>query len=467
MNSTTLIRSCTNLAVLVLSLLGSAAMIRADEPSRLEVREWSLWVTEPHRNQFNTADVYLNGMPGIVDSSRSSRPGAKRVAVTPLSMITFSGKIPETTDVTLKITAGRFISHWPAAEVKNNRLRWLDLKLSDKPASEAFAVIPEGHWFNQARKLESLFLKRGERPERFLCYDTELPGEMTARVEGGPEKYKIVNKGTFPIYDVLLIAPTSEGRRFGWLKEVAAAVQPPAQPKKEKQPEKKPDADEKDKPADAPEATAPAAAPVAAAPVAPAAPAAAPAATEASGAKAAPDGATKPAAQPAATAVKETTVEIELTPPLDDKQLADQAGGSLRSALTAAGLTEGEINLLLEIYNNALFGCDEMVLVYRMPQAKLDELLPLEVDPETAKITRVGLVLCQKVDPKINDQIKELAAQLSDASYAQREKAEERLKELGRIAIPRLKELLKGEDAEAAMRAERLLLQLNEPLDGK
>jgi len=55
-------------------------------------------------------------------------------------------------------------------------------------------------------------------------------------------------------------------------------------------------------------------------------------------------------------------------------------------------------------------------------------------------------------------------SELGDASYAKREQAEKRLKDLGRLAIPNLKEALKNKDTEVVMRAERLLLIQKEPL---
>ena len=48
----------------------------------------------------------------------------------------------------------------------------------------------------------------------------------------------------------------------------------------------------------------------------------------------------------------------------------------------------------------------------------------------------------------------------------QREKAEKRLGELGRLAVPNLKTVLNNADPEVAYRAERILLAQNEKIDG-
>ena len=49
--------------------------------------------------------------------------------------------------------------------------------------------------------------------------------------------------------------------------------------------------------------------------------------------------------------------------------------------------------------------------------------------------------------------------------YALREAADKRLRELGRLAIPALKECLTSPDLEVVLRAERMLLALNESID--
>ena len=66
--------------------------------------------------------------------------------------------------------------------------------------------------------------------------------------------------------------------------------------------------------------------------------------------------------------------------------------------------------------------------------------------------------------PQNRNDVQGLVAELGDASYSKREQAEKRLKDLGRLAIPSLKEALKNKDLEVVMRAERLLLGQKEQL---
>jgi len=158
---------------------------------------------------------------------------------------------------------------------------------------------------------------------------------------------------------------------------------------------------------------------------------------------------------------------VQMSAPISDEQLKAQAVTPLRSRLVTAGLKESQADLLLSLYNKAFFQAREPVLIVRLPQSTIDEWLPLEIDPDSAKISRVALVICYKIDPQIRDEVKQLVEQLADNDYSRREKAEQRLRDLGRMAIPALKEATKSPDPERVMRSERLLLRQNERIDGK
>ena len=398
--------------------LGILNSVRADDPATLEVHEWSVWVGEPQARGVNAVADYVSAMPGLVETERSRRrdPGKPTPSpISPLSVMTLYGQPPEVVDIDLKIPSGRPIAQWPKSEGKSNRLRWLDLKVSkDLKNQETYAVIPEGHWFHQARNLDGLYLqfKKGGRIERFLTYDLELQTTLPVRVDGGPEQYKIANLGKHKLLDIFLMVPDEKGYRIGWL-DVASAAE------------------------------------------------------GAAGAAAAPAG--QPSGQPNAanqSATKETVTDLILSGPLmrDSEEFEQKTNGELRRRLSTTGITPGEIDLLHSLYAKHFFETDEMHLVFRMSQEALDELTPLAVEPDTAKIKRVALVVARKVDPRLRDDVQKLITELGDASYAQRENAEKRLKSLGRLAIPNLKEALKNKDLEVVMRAERLLLIQKEQL---
>ncbi len=164
--------------------------------------------------------------------------------------------------------------------------------------------------------------------------------------------------------------------------------------------------------------------------------------------------------------LKETVTDIPLSAPLapDGEEFQAKTSGEMRRRLTAAGLKDAEISLLLSLYAKHFFESDEIQLIFRHPPAAIDEATPLAVEPETTKVNRVALVMARRVDPRLRDDVQKLVLELGDPVYSKREKAEKRLKDLGRLAIPGLKEALKNTDKEVVMRAERLLLVQKEPL---
>jgi len=433
----------------------------ADEPA-IEVHEWSVWVAEPQGTHMNALADYRSAMPGLVDTERSRLRDADKPGPTPVSLMTIYGEPPEVVDIELRVAAGRPLAQWPRSEGKANRLRWLDLKLSKEITNrESLAYVPDAHWFHAARDLGGLYvqLKKGGRTERFLAYDLELQTTLTARVDGGPEQYKIANLGKHALNDVLLIVPGPDGHRLGWLDKVGPAVggpaASPANPAGVPQPP--------NRPAGGRRVAAAGGAVVIAAPGA-----------VVFNPGQLPPGAIPPGAIPQGgppnsagqPALNETITDIALTGPFaaDSEDFKQQTSGELRRRLAAGGLKEGEINLLLSLYAKHFFESDEIQLVFRLSQEAIDELTPLTVEPENTKVKRVALVLAHNVDPRLREDVQKLVQELGDASYAKREKAEKRLKDLGRLAIPSLKEALKNKDTEVVMRAERLLLGQKEQL---
>jgi hypothetical protein len=288
--------------------------------------------------------------------------------------------------------------------------------------------------------MDSLPLERGARIEKFIAYDPELNAQFSLRLENESNKYRIFNGSKYAIKDVLFLIPEKDGTRLSWLDDLASnrpdkvagkAVTPPPAPKN--------DAEKAGR-------------------------AVAEAIVKATGV----------VAQQVATAMPnvaantpETSADLELSGPLSAAELKRQGVDELKKRLAAAGLKDSEIELLLSLYSKAILESKEPVLLFRLPQATIDELLPLEIDPENTKVVRVALMMCLKIDPRIRDEVKNLIAQLNADDFAQREQAEQRLYALGRMAIPALKDAAKSKEPEQAMRAERLLLEQKEKLDGK
>lgn len=415
----TLTQTCRQIFVVAMALFAMNRLAEAQDMASFEVHEWSVWMGEPQATGVNALAGYISAMPGLVETDRTRRRDSAKGApspMTPLSVMTLYGPPPEVVDIDLKIPAGRPIAQWPKSEGKSNRLRWLDLKVAREMANEeSLAVIPEGHWFHRARELGGLYLqlRKGGRIERFLTYDLELQSSLPVRVDGGKDQYKIANIGKHKLLDLCLVVPDENGYRVGWLDVANPSEGGGQNPPAAQQPQ--------------------------------------------------PSGNT-PAGSPAPP--KETVTDIVLSDRLgsDTAEFQQKTTGELRRRLGGTGLTSAEIELLISLYEKHFFETQEIHLIYRLSNEALEEITPLAVEPDTAKIKRVGLMVARKVDPRLREDVQKLITDLGDVNYVTREHAEKRLKELGRLAIPSLKEALKNKDLEVVMRSERLLLGLKEQL---
>lgn len=448
-----------------MALVGASRAQDADEPdpldAKIQIHEWSFWIADPTLDQANQVVHFGTQMPGVVETDRSRNPASPKFK--PLSVITVHGENCAEFELDLRVQGGRFVGHWPAAETKkSSRLRWIEMVLSAaKPADARIAEIDAKHWFTRAREGDGLYLKNGGRAERFIAYDVEVAYSAPVRVTGGPDVYRVVNLMPYPLHDVLISMPTPEGRRVGRVDFLPAAspasraAQPanrPAQPPLPAPPQFK-----------GIEKKAAVRRRAVAMPVAfrqqktggkDAAPVAAPAA--------APAGAGQAAGEPAPDEGVEATMSPALAPDSPDLAAAKQA---LAAALLRTGLTQPEVDLFMSLNAEPIFTSEEMVVLVRLPSGILEEKTPLMAYPAPTKSVRVPLVLVRNVDPKIKEEIARLAAQLGADDYAQREAAEKRLLELGRLATPAVKALLKSTDLEAVFRAERILLKFNESIE--
>ncbi|HET6883424.1 MAG TPA: hypothetical protein VFI31_24955 [Pirellulales bacterium] len=481
----------------VLLAVSFCAPLRADDDAKYDLHELALWGLDPTLQQANELGHYPSAMPGVVETERSRANEARKL--TPLSIITLHGEPVSDLEIDLRVQSGRFLGHWPPAESKSGRLRWLDLASAAEAGPDAlFAAVDEKHWFNQGRQLEALYVKDKSRAERFLTYDCELKYELPLHVTGGPEKYLITNSGKHPLLDLFVIVPQDDGVRIGRLDSLPTSKPKEAakQPVADKPAEAKPQSGKAvDTPAATPKNDAPAAEPPPAekkeateqkaetakqAAAAVLAGGAAPAAVAAP-AVAAPAGAAPGGAAPAAAAAPGGAAPAQATPPaasLEPTELAmsnvvardsdefKAIGQTFAASLGKLGFTPQEIDLLVARAGATWLENKDMVVLFRLPAEAIEERLPLTAYPAPCKTLRAALVVVRNLDPQIKDEVQKLIAQLGSPEYAAREQAEKRLGELGRLAVPELKTALKSTDLEIVFRAERVLLAQNEKLEG-
>jgi hypothetical protein len=171
-----------------------------------------------------------------------------------------------------------------------------------------------------------------------------------------------------------------------------------------------------------------------------------------------------PPAKPAAS-LEPTELAMSSVVPFDAEEFKS-VRESLQAGLLKLGLTQQETDLVLDRAGAALAEPKEMIVLCRLPPEAIEERLPLVAYPAPRKTVRAALVMIRNVDPKIKDEVRKLIADLGSPEYKQREDAEKRLTELGRLAIPALKDAIKSPDLEIVFRAERILLAQNEKLEG-
>ena len=511
-------------AAVTFAFVVTSQIAGADEPkATFEVHDISLWILEPGATQANMRTAYPSALSGLVDSARNApllkpqnqnavlngnvfvavpnadvtaaapAPAIRKGKIAPINLLTFHGQPATNLDVDLRTKAGSFLAHWPAGESLPNRLRWSgspQFDLVEKSIDEAeFAFVDEDGWIHKARQAGGLYVKRGARAERFLAYDVELNLSAPIRLEGGPDKFKVINTSNTTLYDVLISRGTPQGRRVAWIdvlpkSEGAPSAAPtPAVPAAPAKPGKdKADLfDDPKPPAPTTPAEKPAAKPAASAGTPklfgglPAAPKAS-ALTEPPPAKPAPAPATppgEPVAAPADDKQKPESkivatpakgVEVTLSEPLaaGSQEATDQTTKALSERLAKTGLTADEAQGFVERFGGLLFEGDAVVVACRVDAGLIDEKIPLSVFPEPTKIVRVPIVVLRNADPQLPNEVDSLIVQLGDRKFAVREAAQQRLLELGPLAFPALQKSLNNSDLEIVIRAEWLLLNQNQ-----
>jgi hypothetical protein len=429
---------------------------KSETKAAFELHHWGVWLADPALATINSREHFTTSLPLSVETTRPRRvKGAQTNA--PINVVTFRGQPAAAVEIDLRLQSGSMLAHWPAAQTKNNRLRWLDYKLvAAAPEGASWNTAPPEHWFARARQDKgALVLGKGSRAEQFLTYDFEAGFPLPLTLEGGPDSYDVRSTANYPLHDVVLVAPAGGGRRIGWLDTLPAAH------------DKKPLA------AGTPAGGNPA-------DVATAAPAVAQVQVNGVVRQVVVAGgagrvvfSTNSVAQPAVpatplpTAAAGPAVQVAMSKPLaaDSDEWQAQSKGKLSERLLQAGLAQAEVDLLISLYGPALFSSDSLLVAWRLPAGVVDELNPLTVEPEPTRSLRVVLVIGRNLDPQIGVDLQKFVTQLGSTSYQEREAAEQSLSDFGSLAFPVLRKALANSDPEIAFRAERLLLDQQQSID--
>jgi hypothetical protein len=144
------------------------------------------------------------------------------------------------------------------------------------------------------------------------------------------------------------------------------------------------------------------------------------------------------------------TTDLEFTD-VDVKEWHEVALVTLTKQLKDAGLFEDEAKSLADVWKKDFFQADGLTLFFRLPQEEYEKLLPMKLKPRPEKLVRVGLVLHPHCEPDFAERVADLAIDLGSNNFEARERAQNRLEEMGRAAfvhLKRLRETIKSPEAQ-------------------
>ncbi len=140
------------------------------------------------------------------------------------------------------------------------------------------------------------------------------------------------------------------------------------------------------------------------------------------------------------------TVEAKLPAAADARA---ELAAFLVKELTAAGLYDKEAKAMVKTWDSAWFGEEGTRLLYLVPRAKTDELLPLTVDPKPAELVRVLVGRHDFLTPEAEATAEKELRRLR-AAQAEERAASEQLARIGRFTAQAQEMAAKRLDASAA-----------------
>jgi hypothetical protein len=431
----------------------------------------------------------------------------------PVGVIRVIGNVDSKVDVSITAKSGSFLGSWPRAEDRSNQLLWRDLSVGNQPVQSP--LVDADHWFTGLRSVSSAYLslEHGGN-DRFLLYDLETPYSTPLKARAGKDfSFEISNPSSAPLHDLTLYEGDHDRWRtasIGELASTAPLVIPhpttapvAADPNGKNQLGAKvtdvsadparaknwgfsggkglfvdtvwpgTPATGKLKPGDvivevegreAPSAADFLSLLVNAAPgssmnlkvyrhnsnveiqiTLPGTPVATrPASTLPS---------TRPTTAAAVTGPVFRAVQLTISPSTQPSDLA----AAWQPIITTAGVDPTDANVMTHIIARYAFDPHRLTAVYRMDDAELNRLLPIEVVPQPAKITRFALVIVVNADPAAGTIVDDMIKQLGNEDWNKRDAAYRSLAAMGPAATAKLTAAKNDKDLEVSWRAEKLL----------
>jgi hypothetical protein len=125
--------------------------------------------------------------------------------------------------------------------------------------------------------------------------------------------------------------------------------------------------------------------------------------------------------------------------------------------LQQRGYNAAEIDLAIAMVGGAGIDASAMSLVYVMPVGVLDEYVRLQIRPQPSELIRTAIVVVNSVDPDLGSRVDQLVADLGSDDWDTRDRAQQRLLDLGQAAIEKITPLKNSSDPEVAFRVRQII----------
>lgn len=154
------------------------------------------------------------------------------------------------------------------------------------------------------------------------------------------------------------------------------------------------------------------------------------------------------------------TGQTDLTLP-GERSTAKSLADDMVKALVGDGMYEKEARAMVKTWQTSWFTEPGTRVLYSLPQAHTDALLPLHLAPAPRELTRVMIGRLETLTPEQEGKIEALVARLGAAHPQTREQTASEIRKLGRFAEPALNRICKlTDDPEVQANAKKLLKEL-------
>ena len=117
-------------------------------------------------------------------------------------------------------------------------------------------------------------------------------------------------------------------------------------------------------------------------------------------------------------------------------EFQNEIGAQMESALTSEGLFADEAKAMVNTWKDSWFTEEGERVLYLLPRAWTDNILPLTLNPFPTHLTRVMVGRSEILSPKIEKKLTEVLVKAANGGANERKDAVRELKLLGRFAVP-------------------------------